>query len=88
MSNCQLAYHDYNREMTVFKSTIIDVANFSDMQVVYIGNKVSTIKPVLTGVLQGSLIGPLLFNTFINDIVKARKKCLFIVRRIQMALWK
>ena len=43
------------------------------MQFVRIGNKVSTMKPILTGVPQGSIIRPLIFNVFINDIVKASK---------------
>ena len=49
------------------------------MQFVQIGNKVSTMKPVLTGVPQGSIIGPLLFNIFIKDIVKASQKFAFIL---------
>ena len=42
------------------------------MQFVQIGNQASTMKPVLTGVPQGSIIG-LLNNIFTNDIVKANK---------------
>ena len=49
------------------------------MQFVRIGNKVSTMKPVLTRIPQGSIIGPLLFNIFINDIVKASQKFVFIL---------
>ena len=40
-------------------------------QFVQIGNINSTMRLVSTGVPQGSIVGPLLFNIFINDIIKA-----------------
>ena len=38
-------------------------------QQVQINNKFSSESPVITGVLQDSVDGPLLFNLFINDLV-------------------
>ena len=48
-------------------------------QFVQVGNIKSTMKLVSTGVPQGSIVGPLLFNICINDIVKTSSKFAFIL---------
>ena len=54
-------------------------------QFVQIGNIKSTMRLVSTGVPQGSIVGPLLFNIFINDIIKACSKLLlYFTRMIQL----
>ena len=48
-------------------------------QFVQVGNIKSTMKLVSTGVPQGSIVGPLLFIIFINDIVKESSNFAFIL---------
>ena len=43
-----------------------------------VGNIKSTVKLVSTGGPQSSIVGPLLFNICINDLVKASSKFAFI----------
>ena len=71
----KLSYYGVNgTPKTLLKSYLSD-----RKQYVKIDEVKSSIQSIKTGVPQGSIVGPLLFNIFINDIIKSSKKFNFIL---------
>ena len=71
----KLAYYGVkNKALDLLKSYLSN-----RKQYVKLNDITSTVRSISVGVPQGSIIGPLLFNIFINDIVKANTKFSFIL---------
>ena len=83
------AFDSLNHEILLYKlshygvngisSTLLRCYLSNRKQYVTIGDVKSAVLSITTGVPQGSIIGPLLFNVYINDIIKSSAKFSFIL---------
>ena len=62
-------------EFSIKSTTSIQSYLIKTMQKVSVNNKFSALEGICSGVLQGLILGPLLFNIFINDILSFLTTC-------------